>query len=56
MSDQMPSPHRNGPELGDESGVPRWVKAMGVVVLLLVLAAVVLVVLGVGEHGPGRHG
>ena len=36
---------------------PRWVKAFGLTVLILVLLFVVLQLAGVGgQHGPGRHG
>lgn len=35
---------------------PRWVKGLGIVVLLVVVAFVVLQLAGVGgHHGPGRH-
>jgi hypothetical protein len=37
-------------------GTPRWVKAFGIVVLVLVLLVVVIMAAGVGgRHGPGRH-
>jgi hypothetical protein len=37
-------------------GPPRWVKAIGIVVLVLALIVLVLIVLGIGgPHGPGRH-
>lgn len=36
--------------------IPRWVKLMGVIVLVaLVLVGVMLLTGGVGGHGPGRH-
>lgn len=38
------------------AGTPRWVKAAGIVLLVLVLLAIGLVALGIGgDHGPGRH-
>lgn len=33
---------------------PRWVKVSGVLLIVLVLAALAMVLLG--GHGPGRHG
>jgi len=36
------------------NGTPRWVKALGIIALLLVLLVVVALLLG-GNHGPGRH-
>lgn len=38
------------------TGMPRWVKVSGIVVIVVVLLLVVLQLLGVGgEHGPSRH-
>lgn len=35
---------------------PRWVKAFGIVALVLILLIVIVLVTGLGgEHGPGRH-
>ena len=36
-------------------GMPRWVKVMGIVALLVVVAVVVLMAVAGGDHGPGRH-
>ena len=37
-------------------GTPRWVKVSGIIAAALALAAVVLILTGVGgPHGPGRH-
>ena len=37
-------------------GTPRWVKASGMVVGVLILLLAILVFIGVGgPHGPGRH-
>jgi hypothetical protein len=37
-------------------GTPRWVKASGIVVGVLVVLAIIIVFTGVGgPHGPGRH-
>lgn len=42
--------------LGSPTGVPRWVKVIGLLVAALLIAFVVLQLSGVaGEHGPGRH-
>jgi hypothetical protein len=50
---------RTGSEPDDRSvptGMPRWVKVFGAVILALVLLFVVLKVTGIGgDHGPGRH-
>jgi len=35
---------------------PRWVKAIGAIVLLLVLLLAIRMVVGSGGHGPDRHG
>jgi hypothetical protein len=34
---------------------PRWVKRSGIVVGVLVLLAVLVMFVGGGRHGPGRH-
>ena len=34
---------------------PRWVKALGVVALVLLLVVVIALATGGGGHGPGRH-
>jgi hypothetical protein len=40
----------------DTAGTPRWVKAFGIVGLVLVVLVVVILVVGrSGTHGPGRH-
>lgn len=37
-------------------GTPRWVKAIGITALVLVLLAVLAMLTGLGgPHGPGRH-
>lgn len=36
-----------------EPGPPRWVKVFGIVALLFIVLIVVLLL--VGGHGPGRH-
>jgi len=39
------------------TGMPRWVKVFGIVVVALVLLFVVANLTGIGgNHGPGRHG
>jgi hypothetical protein len=39
----------------DRVRTPRWVKAFGIVALVLVALVVVMLVAGRGGHGPGRH-
>lgn len=41
--------------LGSTTGAPRWVKASAIVVLAIVLMVGLMLLLGGGEHGPGRH-
>jgi uncharacterized membrane protein len=36
------------------TGAPRWVKAFGIIALIVVVLIVVMLVVG-GNHGPGRH-
>jgi hypothetical protein len=36
-------------------GTPRWVKISGLVALVVLVLFVVVLVVGGGEHGPGRH-
>lgn len=52
MSEQ-PTDNRDERSGRDRPGVPRWVKVFAVVGALLVVLVVVLLVSG---HGPGRHG
>ena len=37
------------------TGVPRWVKVSGLGGILLVALVVAAMLIGGGEHGPGRH-
>ena len=38
-------------------GAPKWVKLLGVVVLVIVVGALIVKLTGGGGgHGPGRHG
>jgi len=43
------------PDTGTRPGTPRWVKALGITALALVLLVVAVMLIGGGEHGPGRH-
>ncbi len=36
-------------------GTPRWVKVLGIIVIVVVLLLVAGMFIGGGEHGPGRH-
>ncbi len=36
-------------------GMPRWVKVLGIIALLVIAALIVVMVLIGGEHGPGLH-
>jgi hypothetical protein len=61
MADQSGQPDTDDdtnvrPDHELSSGVPRWVKVVGVIVAVLVLLFIILQLAGVGgEHGPGRH-
>ena len=44
---------KNAPE--GYPGAPPWVKILGAVVAGLIILVVVLKLLGIGDHGPGRH-
>ena len=37
------------------AGTPRWVKVFGLIALVAVVLFVVVMLVGGGEHGPGRH-
>jgi hypothetical protein len=37
------------------AGTPGWVKAFGIIALVLVVLVVVMLIVGRGGHGPGRH-
>lgn len=34
---------------------PRWALVLGFVTLIVILVAVIMMVAGGGQHGPGRH-
>jgi hypothetical protein len=55
MADQRPEPERAASsDRGPTAGLPRWVKASGIIALAIVLLLIILLVAG-GNHGPGRH-
>ena len=35
--------------------MPRWVKVLGAVTVIVILLAIVAMILAGGKHGPGRH-
>lgn len=44
------------PDRSSYPGTPRWVKGLGIIVIVLVLLAGIILFTGVGgEHGPRRH-
>ena len=45
------------PDSGDDTGAgtPRWVKVSAIVALALLLVVVILLLTGIGNHGPSRH-
>ncbi len=36
-------------------GTPRWVKVLGIIVIVVVVLVVAGMFISGGEHGPGRH-
>ncbi len=42
-------------ESATDTGMPRWVKILGIIALVVILLLVVMLV-GGGGHGPGGHG
>jgi hypothetical protein len=36
-------------------GTPRWAKVSALVALIVLVLFVIVLVVGGGEHGPGRH-
>ena len=52
--DRPERPRRRGPDAAPPA--PRWMKVLGLIVLLFVLLLVVVAVFNVGgPHGPNRH-
>jgi hypothetical protein len=39
----------------ERTGIPRWLKVSGIVLLLLALLVAVVLLVGGGEHGPRLH-
>ena len=56
MADQVddPAPGEGGAR-DPHPGMPRWVKAFGVITLVVVVLLGILLLTGGGNHGPGRH-
>ena len=60
MAEKHPSPDSDhdrevGPDRASTTGTPRWVKVSGLIALLVVVLFLVVMLVGGGEHGPGRH-
>lgn len=56
MADRPPSNDTDAePERSSRTPTPRWVKMFALAVGVLVLLAVLVMVLGGGNHGPARH-
>lgn len=44
------------PQDDTSGGMPRWVKAVGIVVFVVAALVLAMLLTGVGgDHGPGRH-
>ena len=39
----------------ETAGTPRWVKVFAITAVVLAVLVVVVILLGRGGHGPGRH-
>ena len=52
---QDASVHRTPQEVAGPPSRPRWVKVVLILALLLILVVGAMIVLGGGQHGPGRH-
>jgi hypothetical protein len=37
------------------TGTPRWVKVFGTIAIIVAVLFVILMLVGGGRHGPGRH-
>jgi hypothetical protein len=42
------------PDREATTGTPRWVRVVGIIAVVLLLALGIIMLVG-GEHGPGRH-
>jgi hypothetical protein len=40
---------------GGDTATPRWVKAAGIISIVLALLVAIMMFIGGGGHGPGRH-
>ena len=40
----------------ERAGIPRWLKVVGLLALVVVLLALVIMLTSGGGHGPQRHG
>lgn len=49
--DDSPRP----PITGDRPATPRWVKGLGIAIVVAILLVVVVMLLSGGQHGPGMH-
>jgi hypothetical protein len=50
MTDLPPASGSNG-----DTRTPRWVKVFGIISVVVVLMFVIMLLVGGGRHGPGRH-
>ena len=55
MSDSQREPAETQDGSGPP-GVPAWLKISGAIVAVLAVVILVILLVGGGEHGPGRHG
>lgn len=55
QDDQAPSTGAHG-SAERPPGIPRWVKCLIGALLAVVVAAILIMLIAGGDHGPGRHG
>jgi len=52
----LPPYRDSSDDTGVVPGIPRWVKVIGIITLVLILLVGIVMLTGVGgDHGPGRH-
>jgi hypothetical protein len=50
----MSDPHDDDPPADENTGLPRWVTAAGIVGVVVAVLVILTAIVG-GGHGPGRH-
>lgn len=55
MPDPAPEPDETQPTPGPP-GMPAWLKISAAIAVVLAIVVIVALLVGGGEHSPGRHG